>query len=73
MLKIVIGKDMPVNIQPKVTIQNNKQTSQEQKRYKDPLNSWVVKSLSYSNELGACVNEIAPKITFALWVPTFMC
>lgn len=63
---------MPVNIQPKVTIQNNKQTSQEQKRYKDPLNSWVVKSLSYSNELGACVNEIAPKITFALWVPTFM-
>lgn len=26
----------------------------------------------YSSEIGATVNEIAPKLTFALWVPSFM-
>jgi len=63
---------MPVQIQPTPITQQNIQTSQEQKKYKDPLNNWVLKSLSYTNELGACVNEISPKMTFALWVPTIM-
>lgn len=62
---------MPLGIEPvKQNTIHTKDT--EEKKYKDPLNNWVVKSLSYSNELGACVNEIAPKMTFALWIPTSM-
>lgn len=61
---------MPVGIEP-VKTQTSSKYSQE-KKYKDPLNNWVLKSLSFSNELGACVNEISPKTTFALWIPTFM-
>lgn len=43
-----------------------------EKNYKDPLNSWGIRALMYSSEIGATVNEIAPKLTFALWVPSFM-
>ena len=43
-----------------------------EKNYKDPLNSWGIRALMYSSEIGATVNEIAPKVTFALWVPSFM-
>ena len=28
--------------------------------------------MTYSSEIGATVNEIAPKLTFALWIPSFM-
>lgn len=49
-----------------------KNNGAKEKKYKDPLNNWVVKSLSYTNEIGAGINEIAPKLTFALWIPTFM-
>lgn len=44
----------------------------EEKKYKDPLNSWAVRTLMYSSEVGATVNEIAPNLTFALWIPAFM-
>jgi len=63
--------DMPVGIEA-VNTHQKKTNNTDKPTYKDPLNNWVVKSLSYSNELGACVNEIAPKMTFALWIPTFM-
>jgi len=44
----------------------------KKKDYKDPLNSWYMKSLSYSNELGTAIMEVAPKLGAALWAPTFM-
>lgn len=40
--------------------------------YKDPLRTWPVKGLAYSNELGAVVSEISPKLGSALWVPALM-
>ncbi len=40
--------------------------------YKDPLRTWPVKGLAYSNELGAVVSEISPKVGSALWVPALM-
>lgn len=42
------------------------------KRYQDPLNkNWMV-GLSFSNELGAAVYEIAPKLSQILWIPPLM-
>lgn len=46
----------------------NKQTLK--KKYEDPLEK--IGFLSYSNELGTAISEIAPKLGAALWAPTFM-
>ncbi len=45
---------------------------QKQDKYKDPLNSWNIKWMSYSDEFGTAISEIAPKLGAALWVPSFM-
>lgn len=45
---------------------------QNNKKYSDPLNQkWMV-ALSYSNELGAAIYEIAPKLSQILWIPPIM-
>lgn len=50
----------------------NTKEKQSQKKYNDPLNkNWMV-ALSYSNELGAAVYEIAPKLSQILWIPPIM-
>ncbi len=41
-------------------------------KYKDPLNSNSAVLMSYSNEVGTAISEIAPKLGTALWAPTFM-
>ena len=65
-----------MSIKVETKIKNTKATEstpkREEKKYKDPLNSWGVRVLMYSSEVGATVNEIAPNLTFALWVPAFM-
>ncbi len=40
--------------------------------YRDPLRSWPLKGMAYSNELGAVVSGISPKVGTALWVPALM-
>ena len=60
----------PVNTAVKPNIDEKART--EEKKYKDPLNNWAISALTYSSEIGATVNEIAPKLTFALWIPPFM-
>lgn len=40
--------------------------------YKDPLNKRGIMLLSYSNEAGTAIAEIAPKLGAALWAPAFM-
>lgn len=48
---------------------DNKQNA---KKYNDPLNkNWMV-ALSFSNELGAAIYEIAPKLSQILWIPPIM-
>ncbi len=55
------------------TIQKSKNnTNTPPKSYKDPLNTWVVRSMSYSSDVGTAIREIAPKLGAALWAPTFM-
>lgn len=67
---------MPVQLEPAAkTIQTDSKKHKakaDEPKYKDPLNSWAISALTYSSEIGATVNEIAPKLTFALWVPSFM-
>ena len=46
--------------------------SNEQQSYKDPLRSWPLKGMAYTNELGAVVSGVAPKLGTALWVPALM-
>ena len=58
------------NIDPKK--QEKTQEKAPAKRYNDPLNkNWMV-GLSFSNELGAAVYEIAPKLSQILWIPPLM-
>lgn len=66
MLKIA-----PYNIgasAPKFTGEQNK----KDKRYTDPLMNWPVRGLAYSNELGAALSEIAPKLGVLLWFPAML-
>ena len=41
-------------------------------KYKDPLSQKTLVLMSYSNEVGTAISEIAPKLGTALWAPTFM-
>lgn len=64
----------PINFTSKAPTskQENKSDKQAQKKYNDPLNkNWMV-ALSFSNELGAAVYEIAPRISQILWIPPLM-
>ena len=52
---------------------NNKTTEiQTNETYVDPLTKWPIRGLAYSNELGAAIMEIAPKLGSLLWVPALM-
>ena len=51
---------------------NNINNKQNKNTYSDPLKKWPVKGLAYSNELGAVVSGISPKLGTALWVPALM-
>lgn len=44
----------------------------DKREYNDPLRKWPLKGLAYSNELGAVVSGISPKLGTALWVPALM-
>ena len=41
-------------------------------KYHDPLNKKIPVLMSYSNEIGTAISEIAPRLGAALWAPTFM-
>ena len=47
-----------------------KETKQQQ--YNDPLMSWPIRGLAYSNELGAAISEVAPKLGTLLWFPAML-
>ena len=59
---------MPSTIISSVDTNKKKHTG----KYKDPLNKPLPVLMSYSNEIGTAISEIAPKLGAALWAPTFM-
>lgn len=44
----------------------------ESNNYKDPLRSWPLKGLAFSNEVGAVIGGMYPKLGTALWAPALM-
>ncbi len=44
----------------------------EEKKYKDPLLKWPAKGLAYSNEIGAAISPLSPKLGTALWAPALL-
>lgn len=43
-----------------------------EKDYNDPLMKWPIRGLAYSNELGAALSEIAPRLGTLLWFPAML-
>lgn len=44
----------------------------QDKKYSDPLMKWPARGLAYSNELGAALSEVAPKLGTLLWFPAML-
>lgn len=54
-----------------LTFGSEPQKSKEDK-YKDPLMKWPARGLAYTNELGAAISDIAPKMGTLLWFPAML-
>ena len=50
----------------------NKDKNKDNKKYSDPLMHWPTRGLAYSNELGAAISEVAPKLGTLLWFPAML-
>ena len=55
-----------------ITPVSQNSNNSEKSKYYDPLNKGVLVALSYSNEIGTAISDIAPRLGAALWAPTFM-
>ena len=51
---------------------HGKQKDTEEKKYKDPLMEWPARGLAYTNELGAAISDIAPRMGTLLWFPAML-
>lgn len=51
---------------------NNTQKQDQKQNYSDPLMNWPARGLAYSNELGAAISEVAPKLGTLLWFPAML-
>ncbi len=57
----------------KQTIKNKTSFKEDiQSAYKDPLMQWPLRGCAYSNEVGAAIHGISPKLGTALWIPALM-
>ncbi len=71
---------MPVNITPRhdvnynhrIAFKSSKQKQNDNQKYSDPLMKWPARGLAYSNELGAAISEVAPKLGTLLWFPAML-
>lgn len=52
--------------------EKNSNTQKKQQNYSDPLMQWPARGLAYSNELGAALSEVAPKLGTLLWFPAML-
>ncbi len=42
------------------------------KKYVDPLTTWPMRGLGYTNDIGIAINELAPATARLFWVPALM-
>ena len=59
-----------VNFSAKENSDAQKKTND--KKYSDPLMKWPARGLAYTNELGAAISEVAPKLGTLLWFPAML-
>lgn len=52
-----------------VAFERHKQDKKSEPKYSDPLMKWPIRGLGYTNELGAALSEITPKLGTLLWFP----
>lgn len=45
---------------------------EKKKKYVDPLASWPMRGLGYTNDIGIAINELAPATARLFWVPALM-
>ena len=57
---------------PAVAFDKNAKIQKTKAEYKDPLMKWPLRGCAYSNEVGAAISSLAPKLGAALWVPALM-
>ena len=72
---IILHVEVFMQINTPITFCSNHDTKvkkQAAKQYKDPLNSPLITAASYSNEVGAAISEVAPRLGTALWIPALM-
>ena len=74
-----------INLTPNFTSNNVRQSfntskrdcsfeksSGQPKQYNDPLMKWPIRGLAFTNDIGAAVMDIAPKLGTVLWYPAMM-
>ena len=47
-------------------------TEKKSRPYNDPLMKWPIRGLAFTNDIGAAVMDIAPKLGTLLWYPAMM-
>ena len=52
--------------------QQHKAINSPQKKYRDPLLEWPIRGLAFTNDIGAAIMDISPKLGTAFWVPALM-
>ncbi|MBD5401784.1 hypothetical protein HDR58_03140 [bacterium] len=48
------------------------QKPKQEKKYVDPLTSWPLRGLGYTNDVGIAINELAPSAARLFWIPALM-
>ncbi len=46
--------------------------AKHEQEYKDPLLKWPLRGCAYSNEVGAAISSLSPKLGTLLWVPALL-
>ena len=61
-----------LRIAPTRSVTFTQTEKKQEKKYKDPLMQWPARGLAYTNELGAAISEVAPKMGTLLWFPAML-
>lgn len=61
-----------LKISPYNTCNKGFTSNKDDKKYTDPLMKWPARGLAYTNELGAALSEVAPKLGTLLWFPAML-
>lgn len=71
-MKISNVQNLKIDNKTSKKVKQSNKIEHENKSYVDPLQTWPVKGLAFSNEVGAIVGEVSPKFGTLLWVPALM-